>query len=67
MLTKGVLASLSLYLNHQSKSTFGDKVKTTTSLSPTIFPIVYAAIVGTVLRRIGLYKAERSATVGVSV
>jgi len=67
MLTKGVLASLSLYLSHQSKSTFGDKVKTTTSLSPTIFPIIYAAIVGTVLRRIGLYKAERSATVGVSV
>ncbi|KAH8624704.1 hypothetical protein IG631_20169 [Alternaria alternata] len=66
MLTKGVLASLSLYLNHQSKSTFGDKVKTTTSLSPTIFPIVYAAIVGTVLQRIGLYKAERSATVGTS-
>jgi hypothetical protein len=67
MLIKRVLASLSLYLNHQSKSTFGDKVKATTLLSPTIFPIIYAAILGTALRRIGLYKAERSATVGVSV
>ncbi|KAH6621748.1 hypothetical protein C7974DRAFT_210334 [Boeremia exigua] len=59
-----VLASLSLHLNHQTKSAFGDKVRAMTSLSPTIFPIIYAAILGTVLRRIGLYKAERSATVG---
>ena len=30
-----------------------------------MFPVVYAAILGKMLRRIGVYKAERSATIGV--
>ena len=62
-----VLASLSLYLNHQSKSALGENVRAITFLSPTIFPIIYAGILGTMLQRIGLYIAERSATVGVSI
>lgn len=37
-----------------------------TLLSPTFFPIVYAAILGNLLQRIGLYKAERGTTIGVS-
>lgn len=66
VLSKLVMASLSLYLNHQARTAFGDKVRAMASLSPTIFPIVYAAIIGTVLRRISLYQAERGASLGVS-
>ncbi|KAF9690634.1 hypothetical protein EKO04_011473 [Ascochyta lentis] len=59
-----VIASLSLSLNGKPISSFGQNIKAITLLSPTIFPIVYAAILGKVLRRIGLFKAERSSTIG---
>jgi hypothetical protein len=61
-----VIAILCLCLNGQQLSPYGQNVKAITLLSPTIFPIIYAAILGKVLRRIGLYKAERSSTIGVS-
>jgi hypothetical protein len=60
-----VIASLCLSLNKKPVSLFGENLKAITLLSPTIFPIVYAAILGKMLRRIGLFKAERSATIGV--
>ncbi|KAH8732326.1 hypothetical protein GQ44DRAFT_669581 [Phaeosphaeriaceae sp. PMI808] len=53
-----------LGLNNQPVSPYGEKVKAITLLSPTIFPIIYAAILGKMLRRIGLFKAERGTTVG---
>ncbi|KZM20786.1 hypothetical protein ST47_g8099 [Ascochyta rabiei] len=59
-----VIASLSLSLDGKPISSFGQNIKAITLLSPTIFPIVYAAILGKVLRRIGLFKAERSSTIG---
>jgi hypothetical protein len=61
-----VLAGLCLGLNGHPKSDYGDNIKAVTLLSPTIFPIVYAAILGKLLHRIGLYKAERGVTMGVS-
>jgi hypothetical protein len=54
-----------LGLNKQPISAYGENVKAITLLSPTIFPIIYAAILGKLLRRIGLFKAERGTTLGV--
>jgi hypothetical protein len=62
-----VVAILCLLLNGQEVSVYGGKIKAITLLAPTIFPIVYAAILGKSLRRIGLFKAQRSSTIGVSV
>jgi hypothetical protein len=61
-----VIAVLSILLDSRPVSSYGEKIKAITLLSPTIFPIVYAAILGKALRRIGLFQAERSATIGVS-
>jgi hypothetical protein len=62
-----VIAALCLSLNGQPISSYGEKIKAITLVSPTIFPIIYAAILGKALRRIGLYYAERSVTIGVSL
>jgi hypothetical protein len=61
-----VIAVLCLLLDGQPISSYGENIKASTLLSPTIFPVVYAAIFGKVLRRIGLFKAEHSSTLGVS-
>jgi hypothetical protein len=61
-----VIAVLCLLLDSQPISSYGENIKAITLLSPTIFPVVYAAIFGKVRRRIGLFKAERSSTLGVS-
>lgn len=60
-----VIAILCLCLDKKPVSSYGQNVKAITLLSPTIFPIVYAAILGKALRRVGLFKAERSSTIGV--
>jgi hypothetical protein len=60
-----VLAILCLSLNSQPMSSYGRNLYAITLISPSIFPIVYAAILGKTLRRIGLFKAERSASLGV--
>jgi hypothetical protein len=61
-----VVASMCIGLHGRPKSKCGEDVKAITLLSPTVFPIVYAAILGRILRRIALFKVERSATIGVS-
>lgn len=35
-------------------------------LSPTVFPIIFAAIIGKFFRALGLYGAERGIRLGVS-
>jgi hypothetical protein len=62
-----VVPAMCLGLNNKPISPYGEKVKAITLLSPTIFPIIYAAILGKMLRRIGLFKAERGTTIGVSI
>ncbi|KAJ8114504.1 hypothetical protein OPT61_g3640 [Boeremia exigua] len=59
-----IIACLCLSLDKQRVSKYGEDVKSITLLSPTIFPIVYAAILGKMLRRLALFKAERNATLG---
>ncbi|XPS76255.1 hypothetical protein M3J09_008309 [Ascochyta lentis] len=59
-----IVAILCLCLNNQPISSYGENIKAITLLSPTLFPIVCAAVLGKVLRRIGLFKVERSSTIG---
>jgi hypothetical protein len=59
-----VVAVLCIALNGKPVTPYGQDIKAITLLSPTVFPIVYAAILGKALRRIGLFKAERGSTIG---
>lgn len=61
-----VITILCLSLNGKPISPYGQDIKAITLLSPTIFPIVYAAVLGKLLRRIALFKAERISSVGIS-
>jgi hypothetical protein len=61
-----VIAILCLVLNNKLVSPYRKNIKAITLLSSSIFPIIYAAILGKLLRRIALFKAERSSTIGVS-
>jgi hypothetical protein len=61
-----VIAGVCIGLHGRPESSYGENIKAVTLLSPTIFPIFYAAILGKLLHRIGLYKAERGTTMGVS-
>ncbi|KAJ4992951.1 hypothetical protein SVAN01_01655 [Stagonosporopsis vannaccii] len=59
-----VIATLALSMHNAPKSPSGERVQSYTLLAPTVFPIIYAAIVGRTLRRIGLYMAEKGSTIG---
>lgn len=61
-----VIAGLCLSLDKKSVSKYGEDIKAITLFSPTVFPIIYAAILGKLLRRVALFKAERTSTLGVS-
>ncbi|KAF2028274.1 hypothetical protein EK21DRAFT_114047 [Setomelanomma holmii] len=60
-----IIAGVCVGLHGRSPSIYGENVKAVTLFSPTIFPIVYAAILGKLLRRIGHYRAEWGTTMGV--
>jgi hypothetical protein len=60
-----VLAAFSLSLHTHAKSPFGEKVQSAVLFSPTVFSIMYAAIIGKLLRRVGVYKAERGVKIRV--
>ncbi|KAF2852115.1 hypothetical protein T440DRAFT_527800 [Plenodomus tracheiphilus IPT5] len=62
-----VVPCLALSLNNRPTSKHGSDIRAVTLFLPTVFPIVYAAILCKTLRRIGLYKAERNATIGVGL
>ncbi|KAJ4992953.1 hypothetical protein SVAN01_01657 [Stagonosporopsis vannaccii] len=59
-----VIAAICFTLHGKTKSAYGENIKAITLVAPSIFPILYAAILGKMLRRVGLYQAERSATIG---
>lgn len=65
LIDETVIAILCLCLDKKPLSAYGQNIKAITLFSPTTFPIVYAAILGKFLRRIGLFKAERSSKIGV--
>ncbi|KAJ4992952.1 hypothetical protein SVAN01_01656 [Stagonosporopsis vannaccii] len=59
-----IIAGLCLSLDKKRVSKYGEDIKAITLFSPTVFPIIYAAILGKLLRRIALFKAERTSTLG---
>lgn len=60
------LAATSVTLDKQPTSQTGSVAQQAISLSPTVFPIMFAAIIGKLLRATGLYLAEREIKLGVT-
>jgi len=66
MLTHCVaLAAISIALDKTPESRLGHNVQRAIALSPTIFPIVFAAITGKFFRTLGLFWAEHGVKLGV--
>lgn len=60
-----MLAIFAGYLDRKRISPFGEKVERAIQISPTVFPVVFAALIGRFFRAAGLYKAERGSTLSV--
>ncbi|KAL4922418.1 hypothetical protein BDW62DRAFT_197093 [Aspergillus aurantiobrunneus] len=60
-----VLGILVIRLDGREVSDYGSAIIQTTNLGPSIFPIVFAAIVGGTMQSYALWKAEKSATLGL--
>lgn len=61
------LTAAAISLDNKSTSKSGSIIQQAIALSPTVFPIVFAAIVGRFFRSLGLYWAERSVKLGIKV
>ncbi|PGH13491.1 hypothetical protein AJ79_03621 [Helicocarpus griseus UAMH5409] len=59
-----VIAVLAASLDGDKKSKRGDQIMEVTSLIPTVFPIVFAALVGYFFRVYGTFRAERGVRLG---
>lgn len=51
-------------LDGKEVSAYGRKLEETLLLSPTIFPLIFAALMGRFFRHVGVYLAERGTTLG---
>jgi hypothetical protein len=51
-------------LDGKEVSAYGYKLEETLLLSPTIFPLIFAALMGRFFRHLGVYLAERGTTLG---
>ncbi|KAK2774983.1 hypothetical protein FQN52_000195 [Onygenales sp. PD_12] len=60
-----VLGILAIRLDGKQISGYGEKIVQATKLGPSIFPIVFAAIVGNMLRRYALWRVENCAPLGL--
>ncbi|KAJ0424726.1 hypothetical protein BJY00DRAFT_309143 [Aspergillus carlsbadensis] len=58
------LAIIVICLHNDEVSDYGAKVIQATNLTPSIFPIVFAAIAGNMMRSWALWKAEKCASLG---
>jgi hypothetical protein len=58
------LALTAARLDGKEISVYGDKLEETLLLSPTIFPLIFAALMGRFFRHLGVYLAERGTTLG---
>ncbi|OJD26795.1 hypothetical protein ACJ73_01814 [Blastomyces percursus] len=59
-----VIAILAASLDGDMRSKRGDQIKMATTLIPTIFPIIFAALVGYFFRIYGTFRAERGIRLG---
>jgi hypothetical protein len=63
-----ILAVLSARLHNQPQSKFGDNIlEAITSYGPTIFPYMFAGLIGRFMSALALYRIERGAGVAVSL
>jgi hypothetical protein len=62
-----VLAIVISRLDGLPESSWGYTVVQASILGPTIWPILFAAVIGLTLQRIALYQAERGTTMGVGI
>ncbi|KAJ5918344.1 hypothetical protein N7454_010719 [Penicillium verhagenii] len=60
-----VFAILAIRLNAEEISSYGERILQTAKLSTSIFPIVFTAIVGNMLRNYALWRAEHCAPLGL--
>ncbi|KAF7505292.1 hypothetical protein GJ744_001079 [Endocarpon pusillum] len=60
-----VFCICALALDRRPPSSFGDSIIAGTKLGPTIFPIIFAAIVGRLMRSIAHWKAEAGTQLGL--
>lgn len=58
------LALVAARLNEKTVSDYGHKLEQTLLLSPTVFPILFAALMGRCFKHVGLFLAERGTTLG---
>jgi hypothetical protein len=64
MLIHLALALTAARLDGKEVSDYGDRLEETLLLSPTIFPLIFAALMGRFFRHLGVYLAERGTTLG---
>lgn len=60
-----VLAFQALSVNRKAINDHGGTVEQAAKLGPTLFPIIFAAVVGRLMRTLALWKAERGAPLGI--
>ncbi|KAF9882740.1 hypothetical protein FE257_005331 [Aspergillus nanangensis] len=60
-----VLAIMGIRIHGQQISAYGEGIIQATKLGPSIFPIVFTAIVGTMMRNYALWRAENCAPLGI--
>lgn len=65
LMTALVIASLVAFLNGKKTSSMGSTVERIIQYLPTIFPILFAAIMGKFFKTLALYRAERGILLGV--
>jgi hypothetical protein len=58
------LALTAARLDGKEVSNYGSRLEETLLLSPTIFPLIFAALMGRFFRHLGVYLAERGTTLG---
>lgn len=58
------LALVAARLDGKEVSHYGSRLAETLLLSPTIFPLIFAALMGRFFRHLGVYLAERGTTLG---
>ena len=54
-------------MNNQPASKWGSIVIQATKIAPTVWPLVFAAVVGSTVKAVALWKAEQGTTLGVSM
>lgn len=59
-----VLLAIMFYLHGKKQNSFGDTILEVASVASTLWPILFAAVLGPLLKTIALFRAERGSTLG---